>query len=96
MIKKLDVLKNDVLVPIEVSTAFYRNLQECSSSLLEGMEDPKQALVNIEKANKDPKFKLSLNEFALTIIMNVLYEVETVARKNPKKYITQVEHEVKD
>ena len=91
MIKKLQVLKNDVLVPIEVSSAFYRNIQECSTDLLQRMPDPKQALININSSTNDPNFKLSLDEFALAVLMNIIYEIETVAKQNPEKYIEEKE-----
>jgi hypothetical protein len=96
MIKKLEILKENVLVPIEISTAFYRNLQECSTALLNNFKDPKEALLNIENSTKDINIKLSLEEFQLAVFMNIIHEVETVARKNPERYIELKEFTVED
>ncbi len=84
------------MVPIEISGAFYKNLHEAVSANIQSVADQKQALINIEKAKKDPSFKLSLTEYNLLVFMNLVFEIENVAKSDPDKYIEVVSHEVKD
>ena len=86
--KKLQFIKSDVLVPIEISSGFYTSLQQSAVALLEAQLDPKQALINIDKAQRDPNFKLSVQEFALLVQMTIIHEVESVAFSDKDKYVS--------
>lgn len=79
---KLKVVKEGVLIPIEIGSSFYKNLQDCSITWLNTFKDPKLVLTNIEKAQADPNFKLSLEEYNFLLLMTLVKEIETEAGKD--------------
>lgn len=82
------MLKDDVLVPIEVSKNFYATAQTTAFAFLGSQPNPQEFMTTLD--NKiDNKIPLDLNESVLYTLLSVLSSVEDVAKSNPKKYLTE-------
>lgn len=82
------MLKDDVLVPIEVSKNFYGFVQNTSMLFMESLKDPKEFMITLDtKVNNNQP--LDLAESTLFCLLSILSSVEDVAKSNPKKYLTE-------
>jgi hypothetical protein len=84
---KATVLKQDAIVKIDVSGAYYNRVCDIVMRILEQQPDIKQALVNINTAGKE----LSLSEAVIQTFMMIMKSVEEEANKNPEEYTETVE-----
>ena len=84
---KVLVLKNDALVPIEVSGAYYARMRGLCIKLLESLPDPKSSIIKIDEG----KEKLTLEEYTIESLMMFLGEVENVSQLDKEKYMEEVE-----
>jgi len=95
MAKKIvTVIKEDTVVSIEVSGAYYQRVYDLMARLLEQQPDPKQALMNIDSnTNETP---LTISEAVIQTFMMLVKSVEDEANKDLKKHTTDVELDIKD
>lgn len=95
MAKKIvTVIKEDTVVSIEVSGAYYQRVYDLMTRLLEQQPDPKQALMNIDSdTNETP---LTISEAVIQTFMMLVKSVEVEANKDLKKHTTDVELDIKD
>jgi NADH:ubiquinone oxidoreductase subunit B-like Fe-S oxidoreductase len=95
MAKKIfTVIKEDTLVSIKVSGAYYNRVVDLMTRLLEKQPDPKQALINIDTpTNETP---LTISEAVIQTFMMLVKSVEDEANKNLKKHTTEVELDIKE
>jgi len=93
MAKKIvTVIKEDTVVNIEVSGAYYQRVYDLMTRLLERQPDLKQTLVNIDSdTNETP---LTISEAVIQTFMMLIKSVEDEANKDLKKHTTEVELEV--
>lgn len=89
-IQKFNVIKNDALIPIEVSGAFYKRYYEILLAALDREEDPKQTLINIDT----PDQELTINEALIQTLMVFVKSVEAVAYDNRDLYTDIIEKEI--
>ena len=93
MAKKIvTVIKEDTVVNIEVSGAYYNRVYDLMTRLLEKQPDPKQAIINID-SSENP---LSLSEAVIQSFMMLIKSVEDEANKDLKKHTQEVELEIKE
>jgi hypothetical protein len=93
MAKKIvTVIKEDTVVQIDVSGAYYQRVYDIMTKLLERQPDPKQALINID-STENP---LTLSEAVIQTFMILIKSVEEEANKDLKKHTTDVELDIKD
>jgi hypothetical protein len=88
--QNVKVIKNDTVVKIEVSGAYYNRIYDLMMRLVEKEPDPKQALLNIEAVGKP----LSISEAVIQSYMMLIKSVEDAANQNPKEHIQEVEVKV--
>ncbi len=95
MAKKIvTVIKEDTIVSIEVSGAYYQRVYDLMARLLEQQPDPKQALINIDTpTNETP---LTISEAVIQTFMMLVKSVEDEANKDLKKHTTDVELDIKE
>jgi hypothetical protein len=95
MAKKIfTVIKEDTVVQIDVSGAYYNRVVDLMTRLLEKQPDPKQALINIDTpTNETP---LTISEAVIQTFMMLIKSVEDEASKDLKKHATEVEVEIKE
>ena len=95
MAKKIvTVIKEDTVVSIEVSGAYYQRVYDLMTRLLEQQPDPKQALMNIDTdTNETP---LTVSEAVIQTFMMLVKSVEDEANKDLKKHTTDVELDIKE
>jgi uncharacterized membrane-anchored protein YjiN (DUF445 family) len=95
MAKKIvTVIKEDTVVSIEVSGAYYQRVYDLMARLLEQQPDPKQALMNIDTpTNETP---LTISEAVIQTFMMLIKSVEDEANKDLKKHTTDVELDIKE
>jgi len=95
MAKKIvTVIKEDTVVSIEVSGAYYQRVYDLMARLLEQQPDPKQALMNIDTpTNETP---LTISEAVIQTFMMLVKSVEDEANKDLKKHTTDVELDIKE
>lgn len=95
MAKKIvTVIKEDTVVSIEVSGAYYQRVYDLMARLLEQQPDPKQALINIDTpTNETP---LTISEAVIQTFMMLVKSVEDEANKDLKKHTTDVELDIKE
>jgi hypothetical protein len=84
---KATILKQDAIVKIDVSGAYYNRVYDLMMRILEQQPDIKQALVNINT----PDGQLSLSEAVIQTFMMLMKSVEEEANKEPEKYTEVVE-----
>lgn len=84
---KATVLKQDAIVKIDISGAYYSRVYDLMMRILEKQPDVKEALVNINTPNKE----LSLSEAVIQTFMMLIKSVEEEANKDSKKYTETVE-----
>lgn len=89
-IQKFNVIKNDALIPIEVSGAFYKRYYEILIAALDREEDPKQTLINIDT----PDQLLTINEGLIQTLMIFVKSVEAVAYADKVLYTDEIEKEI--
>jgi hypothetical protein len=95
MAKKIvTVIKEDTVVQIEVSGAYYQRVYDLMTRLLEMQPDPKQALKNIDTDNNETP--LTISEATIQTFMMLVKSVEDEANKDLKKHTTDVELDIKD
>jgi hypothetical protein len=93
MAKKIvTVIKEDTVVQIDVSGAYYQRVYDIMTKLLERQPDPKQALINID-STENP---LTLSEAVIQTFMILIKSVEEEANKDLKKHTQEVELDIKD
>ena len=93
MAKKIvTVIKEDTVVQIDVSGAYYQRVYDIMTKLLEKQPDPKQALINID-STENP---LTLSEAVIQTFMILIKSVEEEANKDLKKHTQEVELDIKD
>jgi hypothetical protein len=90
--KSVIVIKNDVIMEIKISGAYYNRVYDLMVRLIDKQPDPKQTLINIDSVDKE----LSISEAVIQTYMMLIKEVEEVANKNLKKYTESVEIDIKD
>ena len=95
MAKKIfTVIKEDAIVKIEVSGAYYNRVVDLTTRLLEKQPDPKQALINIDTpTNETP---LTLSEAVIQTYMMLIKSIEEEASKDLEKHATEIELDIKD
>lgn len=95
MAKKIvTVIKEDTVVSIEVSGAYYQRVYDLMARLLEQQPDPKQALMNIDTpTNETP---LTISEAVIQTFMMLVKSVEDEANKDLKTHTTDVELDIKE
>ena len=95
MAKKIfTVIKEDTIVNIEVSGAYYQRVYDLMARLLEQQPDPKQALINIDTpTNETP---LTISEAVIQTFMMLVKSVEDEANKDLKKHTEDVELDIID
>jgi hypothetical protein len=95
MAKKIvTIIKEDTVVNIEVSGAYYQRVYDLMTRLLEKQPDPKQALINIDTpTNETP---LTISEAVIQTFMMLIKSVEDEANKDLKKHTTEVELDIKE
>lgn len=95
MAKKIfTVIKEDTVLKIDVSGAYYNRVVDLMTRLLEKQPDPKQALMNIDSdTNETP---LTLSEAVIQTYMMLIKSVENEANKDLKKHSTEVEVDIKE
>lgn len=86
---KATVLKQDAIVKIDVSGAYYSRVYDLMTRILEQQPDIKQALVNINTSDA----QLTLSEAVIQTFMMLIKSVEEVANKDAAKYTETVEVE---
>ena len=84
---KATVLKQDAVVKIDISGAYYSRVYDLMMRILEKQPDVKEALVNINTPNKE----LSLSEAVIQTFMMLIKTVEEEANKDVEKYTETVE-----
>lgn len=84
---KVLVLKNDALVPIEISGAYYARMRGLCIKLLESLPDPKASIVKIDEG----KEQLTLEEYTIQSLMMFLGEVEGISQADKEKYMEEVD-----
>lgn len=84
---KATVLKQDAIVKIDISGAYYSRVYDLMMRILEKQPDVKEALVNINTPNKE----LSLSEAVIQTFMMLIKTVEEEANKDVEKYTETVE-----
>jgi hypothetical protein len=84
---KATVLKQDAIVKIDISGAYYSRVYDLMMRILEKQPDIKEALVNINTPNKE----LSLSEAVIQTFMMLIKTVEEEANKDVEKYTETVE-----
>lgn len=95
MAKKIvTVIKEDTIVQIEVSGAYYQRVYDLMTRLLEQQPDPKQALINIDAPSSETP--LTISEAVIQTFMMLVKSVEDEANKDLKKHTTDVELDIKD
>ena len=95
MAKKIfTVIKEDTIVNIEVSGAYYQRVYDLMARLLEQQPDPKQALINIDTpTNETPR---TISEAVIQTFMMLVKSVEDEANKDLKKHTEDVELDIID
>lgn len=95
MAKKIvTVIKEDTVVSIEVSGAYYQRVYDLMARLLEQQPDPKQALINIDSDTNG--IPLTISEAVIQTFMMLVKSVEDEANKDLEKHTTDVELDIKD
>jgi len=89
---KVKVIKEDVILQIDVSGAYYARVYDLMTRLLERQPDLKQALINIDTEGKE----LNLSEAVIQTYMMLIKSIEEAAEKNSDKFTTHVEIDVPD
>ena len=88
---KANVLKQDAIVKIDVSGAYYSRVYDIMMRVLEKQPDIKQTLININTSDTE----LTLSEAVIQTFMSLIKSVEEIANKDPEKYTESVEVEAK-
>jgi len=89
---KVKVVKEDVILQIDISGAYYARVYDLMTKLLEKQPDLKQALINIDTEGTE----LNISEAVIQTYMMLIKSVEEAAEKNPSKFTKYVEIEVPD
>ena len=84
--KKVVVIKNDVLVPIEISKAYYDRVYQLTTKLLEKQPDLQQTLTKLDT----PGSNLTLEEYTISVFMSLIKSVEEVCLSDKDKYTEEV------
>lgn len=93
MAKKIvTVIKEDTVVQIDISGAYYQRVYDIMTKLLEKQPDPKQALINIDSIENP----LTISEAVIQTFMILIKSVEEEANKDLKKHTQEVELDIKD
>jgi hypothetical protein len=93
MVKKnVRVVKQDAILQIEVSGAYYNRVYDLMTRLIERQPDPKQALINIDSLET----KLSISEATIQTFMMLIKSVEEEANKDIEKNTEMVEIEISE
>lgn len=85
---KIPVIPDDALVDIQISGSFHRKLAKAALALGEARppEDYKKALETLKDKNPENLYELTVN-----IIVAVLFEVETSAKKQNKVKLIDID-----
>ena len=86
------IIKEDAIIQIDVSGAYYNRVVDLMSRLIERQPDIKQALINIDTEGT----KLNLSEAVIQTYMMLIKSVEDAANKDSKKYTEVVQIELPD
>ena len=86
------VIKEDVILQIDVSGAYYARVYDLMSRLLEKQTDLKQSLINIDTEGKE----LSISEAVIQTYMMLIKSIEEAANKDSDKFTEEVEIEIPD
>jgi hypothetical protein len=93
MAKKIvNVIKEDAILQIEVSGAYYNRVVDIMARLLEKEPDFKQALINIDTAGKP----LSLSEGVIQTFMMLIKSIEDEVSKDLTTHTEKVELEINE
>ena len=93
MVKKnVRVVKQDAILQIEVSGAYYNRVYDLMTRLIERQPDPKQALINIDSLET----KQSISEATIQTFMMLIKSVEEEANKDIEKNTEMVEIEISE
>lgn len=88
----IKTVKDDALIDIQVSGAYYKLVYNHILKCLDNEEDPKSTLEKI--SSNEP---LSLNQASLKLLLALVYEIETEANtQNKLEDIKQPEDDTKD
>tara|TARA_R110001592_G_scaffold125249_3_gene334803 strand:+ start:11809 stop:12120 length:312 start_codon:yes stop_codon:yes gene_type:complete len=86
------VIKEDVILQIDVSGAYYARVYDLMTRLLEKQTDIKQSLINIDTEGKE----LSISEAVIQTYMMLIKSIEEAANKDSDKFTEEVEIEIPD
>jgi len=86
------IIKEDAIIQIDVSGAYYNRVVDLMTRLVERQPDIKQALINIDTEGT----KLNLSEAVIQTYMMLIKSVEDAANEDSKKYTEVVQIEVPD
>jgi len=86
------VIKEDAILQIDVSGAYYARVYDLMTRLLERQPDLKQALINIDTEGKE----LNISEAVIQTYMMLVKSIEEAAKKDEKKFTQEVEIEIPD
>ena len=86
------IVKENAIVKIEVSGAYYNRVVDLMSRLIERQPDPKEALIKINTEGKE----LTISEAVIQTYMMLIKSVEEAVNENPEKFTTEVEIELPD
>jgi hypothetical protein len=93
MAKKIvNVIKEDAILQIEVSGAYYNRVVDIMARLLEKEPDFKQALINIDTTDKP----LSLSEGVIQTLMMLIKSFEDEVSKDLTTHTEEVELEINE
>lgn len=86
---KIKTIKDDVIIDIQVSGAFYRVLRNTCLTLSQNM--PLEEFQKLIKNFKEEKPAQNINEQNLYNLLILLYEIETSAEKQNKTVEEEIE-----
>jgi hypothetical protein len=88
--KKVTVVKNDAMIPIVVSGAYYNRICDLMIRVIEKQPDQKQVLINISAENTE----LTISEAVIQTYMMLIKSVEEQVRETSDEFTEIVEIEV--
>jgi len=84
-------MKQDTVVQIDVSGAYYNRIMDLMARILEQQPDMKATMVNIN----DPEKELTLSEAVIQTYLMLMKSIEDAANLDPEKHTETVEVEAK-
>jgi len=84
-------MKQDTVVKIDISGAYYNRCMDLFARLIDKEPNPKDVLVNINTPDKT----LTLSEAVIQSILSLMKSVEDVVNLDPEKHTETVEVEEK-